>query len=112
MPSGLETALHTCKWQGCGLRIDATSKSVKTHMKEHHFADIPIPIHEWETSNVKVACQWVECKSLLYARSIPKHITGVHLSSSAVRCPVEGCDEALSRGDALKRHMKQKHPEK
>ena len=103
---------NTCKWKGCGRPLEVTPRGIKMHILEYHHVDVPVPVGEWETSNTKITCRWSECKTVLYARSIPKHITGVHFTSSAVKCPIEGCDESLSRGDALKRHMKQKHAQK
>lgn len=105
-------AANACKWHGCGLPLDRRTKAVKRHIIDYHGADIPVPPNEWEMSKIKVACQWRECKAKLLARSIPKHVAGVHLTAKAVRCPVEGCEEWLSRGDALQRHILLKHAKK
>lgn len=101
----------TCKWHNCGKPLDISKKAIKAHILEYHRADVAVPENEWDTSKTRIVCRWNECKRVLLPRSIPKHVTVVHLAHDAVRCPVEGCDEWLSRRDALKRHMHQKHPQ-
>jgi len=101
-----------CKWRGCGRPIGSAASDVKTHLLSYHGCDITEPPEAWRSSDAKLRCRWSECDSEpLLIRSLPKHICGTHLKSNTTMCPVEGCNERLSRGDALKRHMELKHRE-
>ncbi|KAH9840840.1 uncharacterized protein C8Q71DRAFT_854699 [Rhodofomes roseus] len=104
-----QEGVHVCKWRGCGQHIGSTASDVKIHLISCHFDDIPEPPEVWKDSGLKLACRWSECDSELFIRSLPKHICGTHLKSNTQLCPVEGCNERLSRGDALKRHMDSRH---
>ncbi|KZT66947.1 hypothetical protein DAEQUDRAFT_813234 [Daedalea quercina L-15889] len=99
-----------CKWGGCGRRIGSSPADVKAHLVEYHLRDIPEPPDAWSSSSTKLRCRWSECDGApLLARSLVKHICGSHLKSNALVCPVQGCEEKLSRGDSLKRHLTKKH---
>ncbi|KZT66944.1 hypothetical protein DAEQUDRAFT_729736 [Daedalea quercina L-15889] len=103
------TGLVLCRWRGCRERIGSTNHDVREHVLANHLADISVPGEDWRSSNSKVPCRWIECDVRLLARSVPKHICGAHLKATVFVCPVEGCDEKLSRADALRRHIQKKH---
>ncbi|KAH9942820.1 hypothetical protein B0H21DRAFT_509825 [Amylocystis lapponica] len=104
---------HRCTWCTDGVLCcapleDASPAGVLRHLKDSH---LPTDSHP----KVRTRCAWHEDGAPCSASkdfefvSLGKHIAAVHLKTTACVCGV--CARAFTRGDSLRRHMKNMHAE-
>jgi len=122
-PTNEAPALIFCLWKLghpwtpdalCGAALSSKPAAIAKHLVEVHgipkqqmvFLNTPVVVQ------VSRSCGWMGCKDAhlkndWLADSLARHIRIVHLQFGEVVCPY--CSMKLSRPDALKRHVSNKH---
>ncbi|KZT10462.1 uncharacterized protein LAESUDRAFT_755962 [Laetiporus sulphureus 93-53] len=105
-PGAFQSTVH-CKWDNCGALLESTQHSaIEAHLREAH-----LPLwRDVEDKRLKQRCLWPGCSNRreLFYSGLAKHIATCHLHSTVSKCP--HCDQQLSRGDSMARHVKSQHP--
>lgn len=96
-----------CRILGCECAAGLDDLSIGG--MKRHVADF----HEDAAKRGGVTCAWVMengrgCDKKMKMTSWPKHLASVHLCSTQRKCG--HCDKVICRGDALRRHIDNKHP--